>query len=354
MRCARTASTHGQRHRVSRLASLVAAALVAAAPASAFTDVFVFGDSLSDSGNTISNFDSLPLGTCGNGAVYPNPPFVGGACTNGPTWVEALATDPSLGLAAEPATGGGTNYAVGGATAASDALGTFLGDPDGETEDIGDQLARFQTDYASADVGALYVIVAGANDLQYTARGWIPDVGQDTAQDAVDAIIDTAVSLSAMGAQNFLFANMWDIGTIPDATLTPSQRAAATALTDDFNTKLATAVAGFVAGTASLLDFDAIADDIFTNPAAYGITDTTGSCVTLGTFGAPTDLANPCAASPATQDTKFYFDEIHPSRVVHAEMAEQAVALLPEPSTGWLWSLSLVALARCRRRSITP
>ncbi|MGH0035517.1 MAG: SGNH/GDSL hydrolase family protein [Myxococcota bacterium] len=325
----------------------LAATLGLAAPAAGFTDVYVFGDSLSDSGHTQSNFDALPGGTCGAAGVYPNPPYVGGACSNGPTWVETLAS--GLGLAAEPATSGGTNYAVGGATAASDALGTVLGDPDGETEDIGDQFDRFDGDFVSADPDALYVILAGANDLQYTARGWIPDVGQDTAQDAVDAVMQTALDLSALGASHFLFANVWDLGTIPDATLTPGQRSDATDLTDDFNAKLATAVAGFSAGTAYFLDLDAVVDGILADPGAHGITDTTGSCVVLGTFGAATDLANPCAASPALQDQKFYFDEIHPGRVVHGAVAAAALQAVPEPATGLLLLLGLGALHRRRR-----
>ena len=58
------------------------------APPSAFDELVVFGDSLSDTGNA-------------------------GRFSNGPVWVEGVAN--GLGLSVRPSESGGTNYAIGGA-----------------------------------------------------------------------------------------------------------------------------------------------------------------------------------------------------------------------------------------------
>jgi len=318
--------------------------------ASAFSQLFAFGDSLSDTGNTTSKFDFAPAGTCASGALFPSPPYVGGACTNGDNWLEVLGA--GLGLPAEPATAGGTNFAVGGATAATDALGVYPPiDYDGDTEDLSDQLARFQAANPVLDPNALYVIVAGGNDIQLTARGAIvPGPGQDVAQDAVDAILATAQSLSVLGAQYFLFSSLPDFGRIPDATLTPAKRATATALTNQFNADLAAALPAFAGGTAYFLDMAAVYDAIYADPGAFGITNTTSACVISGTFGQPQNVHTACGLSPAIQATYLYFDEIHPTAVVHAAIGDAALAAVPEPSTPVLLLLGGAGLA-ARRRS---
>ncbi len=339
-------------HRLPRVCLLFAwaSALILTLPgrSEAFSQVVGFGDSLSDTGNTVSAFSSAPNGTCVSTARFPVPPYVGGACTNGANWLEVLAA--GLGLAAEPGTAGGTNFAVGGATAATDAA--FVLDPDQDTEDLSDQLARFQAANPVVDPNALYVIVAGGNDIQLTARGVItPGVGQDIAQDAVDAIMATAMALSAQGAQHFLFANRDDVGLIPDTTLSPAERADATALTQAFNAALATAIVSFAGGTAYFLDAAAVIGGIRSNPGAHGISDTTNSCVISGTFGLPQDVSTPCGLSTTIQDTFLYFDEIHTTRVVHAEIGAAALVAVPEPSTALLLGLGMSLLAVKRRNA---
>jgi outer membrane lipase/esterase len=318
------------------------AVIAAPGPSDAFSQIFAFGDSLSDTGHTLANFATAPGGTCASGALFPEPPYVDGSCTNGETWLEVLASD--LALSVEPGTAGGTNFAVGGATAATDILAPF--GIAGNSEDLVDQRDRFQAANPVVDPNALYVIVAGGNDIQFTARGAIvPAPGQDIAQDAVDAIMALAMDLSALGAQNFLFASVYDMGLIPDPTLSPAQRTAATALTDDFNAALASAVGSFAGGTAYFLDMAGVVDDIYANPGALGITDTTSACVISGTFGQPQDVATPCGGSVAVQDTYLYIDEIHPTRVVHAEIGAAALAAVPEPSTALLVGLGVAGLA---------
>jgi len=80
-------------------------------PASAYTALFAFGDSLSDAGNAYIL----------TGGVTPaSPPYVGGHFSNGPTWVEDLSQELGLGtLKPSLSPAGGTDFAVGGATTAA-------------------------------------------------------------------------------------------------------------------------------------------------------------------------------------------------------------------------------------------
>jgi phospholipase/lecithinase/hemolysin len=58
--------------------------------ASAYTALFAFGDSLSDAGNAF----------IASGGLIPQPPYVGGHFSNGPTWVEDLSVGLGLGALA--------------------------------------------------------------------------------------------------------------------------------------------------------------------------------------------------------------------------------------------------------------
>lgn len=71
--------------------------------------VFVFGDSISDTGNVFLATDE---------AIPVSPPYFEGRFSNGPVWVERFAE--ALGLEARPILDGGTNFAVGAARASRD------------------------------------------------------------------------------------------------------------------------------------------------------------------------------------------------------------------------------------------
>src|SRR5271166_2660917 len=104
---------------------LIGAALLAlfAAPVSAapFSAIYAFGDSLSDAGNAyIASGRKAP----------PAPPYAlvngFGVFSNGPVWVQNLASELGLG-ALLPSLAGGTDFAVGGAQ--TGAFGAYPGSP---------------------------------------------------------------------------------------------------------------------------------------------------------------------------------------------------------------------------------
>ena len=71
-----------------------------------FDKIIVFGDSYNDVGN-------LTALAAKYGFVYPPPPYYPGHFSNGPIWIEDVASDWKLPML--PSSAGGTDYAFAGA-----------------------------------------------------------------------------------------------------------------------------------------------------------------------------------------------------------------------------------------------
>jgi len=272
-----------------------------AAPALSYTDTFVFGDSLSDSGA----FDHL-LG----GAFCPPAPYAGCRFSNGPTWAENVAT--ALGNSADTAyaPGGGTNYAIGGER--SDELfasGSAIN---------GGQIPNFSTDVGGvADPNALYIIWAGGNNfLQNSPPGTFDPAA--AATDIVQAVSD----LSVLGAQNFLVANL------------PINDPWAFAFNATLSGGLATL--GTANPTLDIIEFDTLSVLLGAtlNPAAYGLTNVLDPCFDEG---AGTVCANP--------NEYLLWDTVHPTARGHEILSDAALAIIPEPGTALLLGLGLSVLS---------
>src|SRR6478672_11832697 len=81
-----------------------------------FTNIFVVGDSVSDSGDNaiVLAPNVTPVSAITNSFV-PAFPYASGHYTNGAVWAQLFAA--SLGLSAAPVLAGGTDFAFGGARA---------------------------------------------------------------------------------------------------------------------------------------------------------------------------------------------------------------------------------------------
>lgn len=320
---------------MARICGIGAALVLAnAAPAVAqiYSDVYVFGDSLSDTGNACT-----VLGIAG---------YKLGRCSNGDVWSERFAE--ILGHEAKASSQGGTNFAIGG----------------DETRDLDEQILAFSIlEFGSADPDALYVIWLGGNDVL-----GIPS-SPTAMQDAVDNVIDGIRALQNLGAEHFLIPNLPDIGraygnfALPvgsGAMFTPAERDAVTALSLDFNTQLAAALDAETITTLFELDIEALVEELFANPSAFGLSPAAIDTASDDTdFGVPCLVDSSCAADPrgAIADTFFLFDAIHPTTAMHAVIANRAATLVPEPDPAWamgasLWALVALSKLRSRRRDI--
>lgn len=307
------------RHSLSRLfATLLAAAgLVTAnvATAASFTGFYVFGDSLSDSGNIYAT----------SSGTYPPAPYFDGRFSNGPTYAENLAT--RYGFTAAPSLLGGSNYAFGGATA---------GGSSAMPPSLGDQVSMFRAQPGAADSSALYVVWAGGNDLRVDPSA----VGIGSALGGISGAIQ---GLYQEGARNFLVMNLPNLGLTPEAQANGTV-AAATFGSMTFNSYFSSTIGGLQGALAGsnirTLDTFALLSSIVANPVAAGLANVTDAC-----FTGTAVCANPGGY--------LFWDGIHPTAAGHRLIADAAynVLAVPEPETYALMLAGLgLLVARTRRR----
>jgi outer membrane lipase/esterase len=311
------------------------------ATAAPFTGLVVFGDSLSDAGNNALVFDNTIAapGATRTALPIPSPAFVptfpypSARYSNGPVWIEQVASN--LGLSATPSLAGGTNYAFGAAR--SGPTGSAF------PFSLRDQAAAFLADTGgTAPSGNLYVIQGGGNDardaLALFGRGGDPSALFAAFASDINAIISL---IEAAGGDHILLLNVPDIGKTPAAlALGPNASAAGSAISSSFNAALAAGLATLPATTRadiSLLDLFSLQNEVFSAPLAYGFTDVTSPCA----------FSVACIANPAGS---FFWDGIHPSTSGHAVIAGAALGLVPLPGTALLLGLGLLVLAALGRQ----
>lgn len=152
-----------------------------------FSEMVVFGDSFSDTGNAL----------VWSGGVLMAPPYFEGRASNGPVFVEQAAL--RLGLPAPSASLlGGTNYAFSSAPTGGDA---FF-----DTPTLGEQIDMFFSEGNSLDGDELIVVQGGTNDALWFVlnRGLVGN----GPQKAVDNIADYITNLAASGGDVFVVPNI--------------------------------------------------------------------------------------------------------------------------------------------------
>lgn len=300
------------------ISMLALAAMSAPALALPFSNLFVFGDSLIDTGN--ARIGALQLGL-----PDPAPPGLGyfaGRLSNGPVWVDYLSQDMGFGLL-EPRLLGGTNYAVGAARAVPNA------DP---APDLPQQIGRFAGDLAGtpADPNALYILNFGGNDARDILHG---EADAPNPAAIAPTIAAGVQALNELGARNILVAGIPNIGLQPEQN---GEEAAGRALSLALDAALQAALDELMLAAGTRLfrfDYFSLSDAIEADPAAFGFTQP------LDAFC----LAAP-GASPACPGFLF-FDPLHPTSAAHRLIADAVMAVLkvPEPATIGLVGLGVFA-----------
>src|SRR5208283_619970 len=118
------------------------------ASAPAYTNLFAFGDSLSDAGNLY----------IADGGTLPVSPYSTGHFSNGPTWVEDLSGKLGLGTLT-PSLAGGNDFAVGGAQTGETPI------EGANPIDLPGQIGAYALLHPTPVSGALYTLDIGANDI---------------------------------------------------------------------------------------------------------------------------------------------------------------------------------------------
>ncbi len=301
------------------------AATASATRAETFTSLTVFGDSLSDTGNLFAVTSEAGFPT------PESPPYFDGRFSNGPVWADILAEDfDAKGLESQ-------NFAYGGARALPEA--DLL-------PDLPEQLGLFAL-MGSPDLGSRPIasLLFGANDI----FGAIATPELDAvAMAAANAVADAAVALSGFGFGDFVIFNLPDLGRTPLFSLyQPGAAPFASAATVAFNATLDGRVDGLRAGGLNVVEIDmyALLNEMFDDPAAFGVTDVTQPCLPPGTLIACID---------DDQTDRAFFDSIHPNFVIHDRIAgivSAQVAPVPLPASALLLLAGIAGLVGFRRRA---
>jgi phospholipase/lecithinase/hemolysin len=307
--------------------------MFSAASQAEYSQMYVFGDSLSDNGNL---------------RAFTQNPAIPERFSNGAVAVELVAAQlgltlkPSFHLLPPAATGGiyGNNFA----TASAIAI-----DADGNpaTPDINlpTQVGAFlQLHGGQAPADALYVVMIGGNDI-FAARDIMIDGSWNSykaaykrVEQASDSVAQQLRTLIASGARNIAVVNAPDVGATPNTDLAAAKvKAEANSLYDYilaytlesvtrvissvYNLQLELAVLNVEDETGvDIKEFDLFAffDDTVKNSIEYGYTNNTDACVYALTGGGFNPECN--------FDTFVFFDEIHPTAFTHQRAA---AGLLP-------------------------
>ncbi|WP_088891054.1 SGNH/GDSL hydrolase family protein [Leptolyngbya ohadii] len=272
-------------------------------------DLFVFGDSLSDTGR----FYQATLRT-----IPVSPPYADGRFSNGPLAVEYLAPELGLNLTST------TNFAIGGAQTGN----TNFFDPQSPVPLGGllTQVADFRNRATTlgADANDLYLVWAGGNDFLNLPANPTPQIIAAAVANAVSNITSAVNSLVQAGARNIVVAQTPNLGRVPQS-LNAGLLQPLTNLSIAFNTALANSLNALEqtqSGTNVVLtDLFPLSESVAQSPATFDFTNITTGYVTSAT--------NPTPTNPSADPNGYFFwDQVHPTTRAHqlfANVFEQSV-----------------------------
>ncbi|WP_373538389.1 PEP-CTERM sorting domain-containing protein [Chamaesiphon sp.] len=272
---------------------IIAASLVPVrAIAATFDRIVVYGDSLSDVGRFY---------TASGNTLPPSPPYDDGRFSNGPVWVEYLAT--KLGIPNDPS----TNFAVGNAKTNSH--------PQAPAPGFLSIKQQIDSTPSFNDPDDLYVIWGGANDYLDLANPANPSI-------VVSNLTAQIGTLIGRGAKNILVPNLPNLGQLPNTLGSPAAGLLNSA-TQAHNLGLAASISALRSTNSdvqlNLLDVNSL----FNTASSAGFTNVTDKCIT----------------SPScTPDTYLFWDEVHPTTAGHKLIGDLAFSVVsptavPEPIT---------------------
>jgi len=276
--------------------------LAAGAQAAPYSDIYAFGDSLTDSGTFGVRFTNAPVGETVTGMVA----------------IQRVAESLGLGPL-DPANQGGNNYAVGGDQSA-------------------DVLDAINNDYLAAvgraDANALYYFNGGGNNILAILSG-----GPLSAVDQAGPDIAAGINaLNAAGAQYIAVSTLPDVGTTPAATALDGGTIGATSafvtgLANTINTGIADAIRNSSANVIVINSNEAF-NEIKADPGLYGFDASQGDALITTCYdGCSNENASHGinSANP-NPDAILFDDSVHPTIAAQKILAEYTLSIINAPS----------------------
>lgn len=283
-----------------------------------FTEIAIFGDSLSDQGNIAQ----LTFG------FIPGPAYFNGRFSNGPIWVEEVAAELGLSTSASGlniSALNGNNFAFGGSRIAESQNILFLNLP-GVRAQINAYLG------AAGPLGpdTLYVVTGGGNDIRDAldptfSTGGLSDLAyvESVAQQMAMGVED----LINAGARFIVVGLSADIGRSPESVFVNNNAAQATLLSQGFNQELGIALQN-LRDTRDVciveLDFFQLSVDIVNDAQNNG-----GATFGITNVSTPA-LPGPAGSLGADPNVSLFWDDLHPTARAHEIAADRVLAELAE------------------------
>jgi outer membrane lipase/esterase len=315
---------------------VVLAAWLFSTGAAGYSDMIVFGDSLSDSGQ-FPDPERLVQGELGSlrftnrvGPEYRAPAPYGEVSTQ--RLADALGLAPLL-----PSTSvirgqlglpDGTNYATGGYT--TDDIVASITQPEGSVVSRSGLTLRKRDGYLvsrdSADPEALYYINGGGNDF---LDGLITQPA-----DAIESADTLAMGIDALitaGARTIVVSNLPDVGESP-AGLATGQREEFSSLVQSYNRALGERLARYDGEVDIIrLNVPSLFNEVTGSPAEFGLaTDIPLADVCFSDPVCDTSTYGLASESPDSSRLLFY-DTVHPTTAGQEILADYAYALITAP-----------------------
>lgn len=289
--------------------------------ASNFSQFYVFGDSLSDTGN---------LFNATGGLVPPSPPYARGRFSNDDIWVDFVGDEMELTPTTfiPPQTNiptDGVNFAIGGSSSGEGNTFPEAAGLPGVLEQVGLFTQNLQANNQQADPNALYTVWGGANDYLF---GGVTDPNQ-----TVGNLSNAIASLTQVGAKNIAVFNLADLGQTPFAIangispelsqLTVAHNAALEQALDNFDGKSGVNIIP--------IDINSLFNRVVANPGEFGFRQNPAIPCVVGNIG---NISSVCD----NPDEFIFFDAVHPSSKSHRLVADITLSAIkhetvPESST---------------------
>ncbi|MBS7662350.1 autotransporter domain-containing protein [Pseudomonas lalucatii] len=326
-------------------AAVLLAGLPVATQANPYSQLVIFGDSLSDSGQFPDTGSPLLGGNPTGGLRFTNrtgPTFL----ANNSEYFDAVAPQrlaAHLGLQALPSTpilpqaltgnADGSNYAVGGYR--TDQVLASITAANGSVVNAGGGLVRTRNGYLidvpRVDPDALFYVNGGGNDV-------LQGVVVDPASAATSAanLVAGVAALQQAGARTIIVADLPDVGLTP-AGFATGMRAAWSGAAALYNDALASQLTA-LGGNVIRLNFRGLLHEVQGDLASYGfdpLVSQTDVC-----FSGSSCLADPTwglGGTSANPGRLLFNDGVHPTAAVQQITADYTYAILAAP-----WQLSLL------------
>ncbi|MFK2905962.1 autotransporter domain-containing protein [Dyella ginsengisoli] len=321
------------------LAGAIVAGLLASQAASAtdFSQVVVFGDSLSDAGN-------ISLAT----APQIQPPL---RFTTNPGKTAAELVADGIGHPITASLAGGTDFAWGGAGLVNNVAAVPT---------LPQQLGMYLTATGGqADPNALYQVWGGANDIFYLT-GTSTDSTVLATGTANAAITEVGMlgQLKAAGANYVVVYNLPDLGKTPSAAAQGAAASAgATQLAVLYNSTLSSGLSQLSSQGLNVVPVNTygLINEVVANPAAFGFSNVTDAACGLAASSVqcgPAGSGLPYTYAAGTDESYLFADGVHPTTAAHRLLSQVVLAELAAPGQISLLGEAPLASSAAQYRAI--